>query len=225
MTSQQIDEKKRAEDLATAVGGALAVILGLRATDTPVKWDSKKARFTVGGRLISMETIRRELRRFETAVGVRMAKLADRLSSGSITLPEWQTEMKQLVGSSHVVMAAVAAGSIAAAVNSKTVHARMMSEQKYVDGFAGDVKKKKLEKPTISARSKSYLLAAAVTFAVVGLAVHKSTGYTEAKRTRTAAESCPDCIAYAGEWMPIDDCPEIGSLTCGSRCRCYVEYR
>ena len=49
--------------------------------------------------------------------------------------------------------------------------------------------------------------------------------FTEAKRIRRASESCPGCRIYAGRWMPIGMMPPIGSLDCGSHCRCYLIYR
>ncbi len=226
MTRQQIDlEKERAEDLAKTVGGALPAILGLRSAEQPITWDGKRGRFVIDGRFVSMETIRRELRRFETSVGAKMRKLADRFARGSVQLPEWREEMNRLIGSSHVVMGAVAAGSIAAAAANRTVQERVAIERQYAAGFAEDIEKKKLKTPTITARAQSYLLSAAVTHSVVGLAVHKLTGYKEASRITTAAESCPDCQTFAYQWMPIDKMPGIGSLACGSRCRCYLDYR
>ena len=50
-------------------------------------------------------------------------------------------------------------------------------------------------------------------------------GKTEAKRIRRASESCPGCLIYAGRWIPIGMMPPIGSLDCGSHCRCYLIYR
>jgi hypothetical protein len=38
-------------------------------------------------------------------------------------------------------------------------------------------------------------------------------------------ESCDECVDAAGtEFVPLDELPEIGSLTCMSNCRCTVEY-
>lgn len=226
MTQQEIaDETRRAEDLAKGVGGILAALLGLRPTEKPITWNAQRGRFVIDGRFISMQTIRRELHRFENAVAIRMANLAKLLSNGTIDLPEWRERMKTLVGSSHVIMAAVAVGSIAAGARNPEVQNRIESERKYANGFAEDVEKKKLSTPTIKARAKSYLIAAAITFAVVEMAVHSKLGYQEARRITTAAESCEDCKAYAYEWMDIGEMPEIGSLKCGNRCRCYLEYR
>lgn len=218
-------EQQRAETLATSVGGALAAILGLRPTDQPVKWNAKKGKFMIGRRAVTMETIRRELHRFEAFVGALMRRAATRLSTGLITLDEWRAEMMSLIGSSHVVMAAVGAGSIAAAARSSNVQARIESERKYAAGFASHIETKDLKLPTVKARATSYLLAAAATFAIVHHVAQKVAGRAEARRTTTAAESCIDCSSYAGSWMPIDQMPEIGTLICKNRCRCYIEYR
>ncbi len=133
--------------------------------------------------------------------------------------------MKELVGSSHVVMAALAAGSIAAAVTNLTVQRAIAGQRKFVNNFANDITRKKLAAGTIGARATSYLLAAAVTFGVVEQAVRTAIGYTEARRMRTAAESCSGCIYYSGRWISIGAMPPIGSLQCRHYCRCFIEYR
>lgn len=226
MTAAEIEaEERRAELLAKSIGGALAAILGLKAAKPPVAWDAAKGVFTVEGRTVSAETVRRELQRIETAVGVKMSNVTDRLKRGELTLEQWRDEFKWLIGSSHVLIAALAAGSIAAAVTNTKVQSRIDSERKFADGFARDVRKKRLPASTIKARASSYLLSAAVTYAVVQHVVRKALGYTEARRVLRARESCPDCRSFGFEWMPIDKMPPIGSLQCGSRCRCYLEYR
>jgi len=216
-------EQERAEELAASIGGALAVILGLRA-DT-VRWDADTASFIFDGRRVSNKTIRRELGRIETGVGYRIAKLTDRLARKEISLSQWQDQFTQLVSSSHVLMAAIGSGSIAAALSKPIVGQNIASELKYAENFAKDIEKKKLSAPTIKARGKGYLLGATLTYATVQIAVKQAAGMIEARRVRTARESCRGCIDAAGSWMPIADIPEIGSLQCRSKCRCYLEYR
>ncbi len=77
----------------------------------------------------------------------------------------------------------------------------------------------------IKARARSYMLAASNTYSIIEQRVRGVIGYTEARRVRRASESCSGCITYSYVWMPINALPSIGSLDCGSRCRCYVEYR
>lgn len=226
MTPSEIDaEKRRARELAQLIGGSLAVLLGLRTAEKPVVWDPATARFIVDGRFVSMDTVRAALRTLEVRTGVKMSQLAEQLTAGLITLDQWQSSFRELVGSSHILAAALAVGSIAAAAESATVQENIERERKFADGFARDIPRKQLSKPTIKARAKSYLLAAAITFGVVQQAVKAASGYNEAMRTRTAEESCGDCIEVADTWMPIEDMPPLGSLKCGWRCRCYLEYR
>lgn len=226
MTDSEKDrEKARAAILVKSIGGALAIILGIVSTNGLVAWDPGRARFIVNGNYVSIETIRRELLRFETATGIRMKRLADALEAGEIDLDTWTARMKELVGSSHVIMASLAAGSIAAAVINKTVQTAIVDQRKFVNSFAKDVQIKRLPSRTIAARAKSYLLVAGVTYALVEHAVRKAAGYTEAMRVRTAEESCEGCIRWSGKWYPIGAIAIIGSLECLNYCRCYLVYR
>lgn len=226
MTGDEIDEeRKRAEALAKSIGGALAVLLGLKTASRPVAWDAARGRFVIDGRFVSVETVRRELRRLETGVGARMSNVTDRLASGNITLDGWRNEIKELIGSSHVLTGALAAGSVAAAAVLPVVQQRIESERKFADRFVKDIPARKLKTPAIKARARSYLLAAGVTFSVVEQRVRSILGYTMARRVTTARESCDGCRAAAYQWIPIGEMPEIGSLQCGSRCRCHLEYK
>ena len=48
----------------------------------------------------------------------------------------------------------------------------------------------------------------------------------EERRVITAAESCVSCVTYASEgWVELGSLGEIGDSECGSRCKCYFEYR
>ncbi|MGE0294947.1 MAG: hypothetical protein AB7P97_21585 [Hyphomonadaceae bacterium] len=218
-------EEERARYLAEQIGGALVIILGLRSHDRQVEWDAGRGRFRIGGRLVTIAAVRKVLDRLETQVGIRMAALAKDLEAGRIGLDDWTRRMKDLVGSAHYLNAALANGSIGTAVGAPAVIRRVDRELKYLEGFAGDLKKKPKSSQSVTARATSYLLAAAATYAVVEQTVRKAIGFTECRRILRARESCSDCQAIAYEWMPIEKSPPIGSLACGSRCRCYLEYR
>jgi hypothetical protein len=226
MTVEELEqEKKKAREAALVIGGALVIILGLRSTSKPVLWDASRASFIIEGRYVSAKTIREQILRIRIASGNRIVILTDRLANGLISLEQWRDEMKSVVSTSHILTAALGSGSIAAAAANEAVVSAVVEERAFLDKFAKDIPEKKLSTPTIKARAKSYLLAAGVTFAIVHHAIRKSAGYTEARRMRTAAESCKGCIAYAGIWMSIDDVPPIGSLECRNYCRCFLEYR
>lgn len=227
MTPQQIeDEKKRAVAMAASIGGLLAAILGLRAATQKVMWDAGTARFIVDNQYISLATIRRELQRLETAVGVKMTILTGRFAKQRITLDEWKAGMKQLIGTSHVLAAALGAGTIATAAENIAVQRRIAKERQYADRFAAYIETNEPSAPSIRSRATSYLLAAGITYGIVSHMVKRAGGqYIEARRILTARESCAGCRRVGYQWYPIDEIPPIGSLDCSSRCRCYLEYR
>jgi len=184
-------------------------------------------RFYIDGDSVSITTIREYVRRIETRIGKRLTKLTDQLDRGVIETAEWRREFERNVTSAHVLTAALALGSIRAAISNADVQARIDSELDYARGFGKDVDKGKAGTgPQIASRARSYLLAAAVTYGILEQRIRTLlTGYTECRRIRRASESCPGCIAYSYRWMAIEDMPPIGSLTCRQKCRCYLEYR
>lgn len=183
-------------------------------------------RFYVNGKSVSITTIRKYLQRIERNLGRRLTKLTNDLEAKKITLAKWQRGFERSIISAHILAGALAVGGIASAVRNDEIQARIASELKYADNFGDEVKDKKLSAARMKARAKSYLIAATITYGILELEVRKLMGgFTEARRIRRASESCPGCVAYAYRWMPIGEMPAIGSLTCRSRCRCYLEYR
>jgi hypothetical protein len=218
MTDTQIEQ---AEKDARSDAEAFLLILLLSSA---VTFKAEVGRFYVDGKSVSITTIREYVRRIETRIGKRLTKLTDQLDKGIIEPREWQREFERSITSAHILTAALALGSIKAAVSNAEVQVRIDSELDYARRFGKDLDKSSTAQ--IKARAKSYLLAAAVTYGVLEREVRRLlTGFTECRRVRRASESCSGCVSYAYRWMPIEDMPAIGSLDCGSRCRCYLEYR
>lgn len=222
MTDAQIEqaEKDAKEDAEWLL---LLLLLG----SARFSFDAGKGRFYVDGKSVSITTVRNYLARIERKIGRRIATLTDQLEKGTVTAAQWRKEFERNVRSSHILTAALALGSIGAAVRNADVQGRIASELGYADGFAKDVKRGKAGSiAQIKARGKSYLLAAIVTYGILEQKARELIGVqTECRRIRRASESCPGCIAYSYRWMPIAECPPIGSLQCSSRCRCFIEYR
>jgi len=229
MTEDERKEaRKDAEHDALIIGGVLALLLGLRKGKHQISWDSTTARFKIDGKIVAIETIRKELLRIETAQAKKMAGYADALEAGEITIDEWKDRMRKTVSSTHILMAALAAGSISAVAENTTMERLnkiIDSQFIYLSRFAESIQIAKPSAPTVKARSKSYLLAAAITFSVIQQIIKVSVGYTEARRIRRASESCPGCIQFSYIWLPIEQMPAIGTLQCKWHCRCFLEYR
>jgi len=222
---EQEQEKERARETAVEIGGLVALLLGVSAGKHTVSWDPRSLRFIVDGRYISLETVRRAILQIETRIGLRISRITDRFVAGEITLEDWLAETQKLVGSSHILMAALGLGSIAAAVASSAVQANITREKGFLTRFAQDIHKKGLSAAAIKARAKSYFHAARILFGNLSLDAHKITGYNEVRRVRTAAESCKGCIRWAGRWLPIGEMPPLGTLQCRNYCKCFFEFR
>lgn len=226
MTPHEIDEeRRRARELAVKVGGVLAILLGAVPAGNRINWDPQAARFLVDGQYVSAEELRKQLLRMATRVGNLMVERVDRLVAKQIDLETWRREMQKLIGSAHVIAGALALGSINIAAADAKVQEQIESERKYAAGFAAAIVAKNIKPQTIRTRARSYMSAPLVTFAVAQIYIRKLVGYTEARRVLTAKESCTGCRMHGYQWMPIDLMPPIGSQECGSRCRCYLEYR
>ena len=220
MTDPQIEqaEKDAREDAEWLL---LMVLLSKNVT-----FNAEVGRFYVDGRSVSINQIRSYLNRIERRVGRKVIKLTDDLSKGKLTIDEWKRGFDRNITSIHVLTGALALGSIASAVRNTDVQARIDSELRYADGFAKDLREGKQSVAQSATRAKSYMIAATITYGILEqLSRGLMSKFTECRRIRRASESCPGCIAYAYRWMPIDAMPPIGSLTCRSRCRCYLEYR
>lgn len=135
-------------------------------------------------------------------------------------------QKKYLDGFTGEILAASATGAIFVGMAARQKIAEGdLSVSRYSEKQSRTAPAPQLSPNRIRSRSKSYVLAAAVTFAAVHMAVSKAIGKKEARRVRRAAESCNACIYWSYKWFPIDEMPAIGTLTCGHWCRCYIEYR
>lgn len=210
-----IDERKQRDsdlgEVATTVGGLLAIIL-------------RRGRFVAGqwtlpnGRVVTPKQVERLLLQIERVGGRRAVRVTQEVLAGRIPLRVWTIRMTQIVKETHTLAAQLAAG--------RSAVAEIGEELKYLARFAKAIDKKRAGSPAkVKSRAKSYLMAIGVTYAVTKLRVMSALQYTEARRIRTARESCRECISFAGRWMPIEMMPPKGSLLCGSRCRCQFEYR
>lgn len=224
MATERELEEARAQ--AEEVGAALLLLLGLKKGTRSVVWD-ERGYFTIGGKKVGVLTIRRLLDRIEKVGSKRLRGLTGDFFRGRITLTEWRTRMERAVAGSHLLFGALALGSLEAAAASLVVAERIAEQTRYVAGFGDDLRNKKVSQARGESRAASYLLAAAVVYHVLEqlVQVRGPSRRTQAKRIRRASESCPGCLIYAGRWIPINQMPPIGSLDCGSRCRCYLIYR
>lgn len=222
---EMTQERRDAERQAKEAGVLLLVLLGLRRSSLDAGYDPNRARYIVDGKLVPISVVLSLARKIEDA-GVRNARaLTQRMLDGKLTVEEWGRRMRRLIGAQHVLQAALALGSLETAETFPTVTERKRSEEGYLLGFISGLKAGQVSPGRALSRAASYMMAASATFHIVNQQANSSAGKTEAKRVRRAAESCRGCIAYSAKWLPISEMPPIGTLECGSHCRCYLIFR
>jgi hypothetical protein len=211
-----------------------------------VEFDPRRGVFRVDGKVVSVTTIRLLIAQLENIGKIRLQKHLDDLLAKKIDVEEWRKRTASSLRVSHTLATALAVGGIDRASQNPEADKRINAELVYLQGFSSDIAANKLSEPQMRSRANSYLLAVAVTYWAIDQLqktelrdvrrVRRIRGepmteeeiisvYTEAKRYRRAKESCTGCLRYSGRWIPIKQMPKIGSLDCGSRCRCFIVYR
>jgi hypothetical protein len=204
-----------------------------------VDFDRQRGVFVLDGRRVSQATMQKLLQKAEQ-IGKRRAKEhTTALIAGRIDINEWHRRMSSTIKASHLIAAGLALGGINQARADKNLAARINSELSYLDGYRQDIINNRVSDAKKQSRSSSYFLAILVTFSwleqILKTGLQKLVTdnnerrivpfYTEARRYRRAKESCNGCRRFSGQWMPIRKMPPLGSLECGSHCRCFIVYR
>lgn len=218
------DEQNLTEDMAGA-SAALLLLLGLSRSGRRVEWDASRGRFRIDGRLVSDPTMRRLLAEVETRFGRKAAKVTEDYFENRIDLETWSQQMERNLVSHHWAAAALLSGGLLLALKAGVLESEVSRQIAFKDGFKADLRRKKVSKPRGVSRARSYAKAVVVTAKRIEHAIKKLI-YNEARRVRRATESCAACVDYAGRgWIPIEQMPAIGTLTCRWNCKCYIEYR
>lgn len=243
-------EEREAQRLIADASKALRLLLS--SSSDKVRFDSARGVWLVHGQLITAVTIRKLLAQIEREGGRRAREHTESFLAQRITLAEWQSRMSDTITAAHWIAAALALGGLRQSSSDRALEEDIASQRRFLSNFAADVKRGQVSETRMKSRAASYMLAVAMTFWKSDLnnkrtlALQAQSGrtdireeernpilrllgigrrYTQARRTRRASESCVDCVAAAGYWLPIAEMPAIGSLRCGSRCKCYIEYR
>lgn len=216
---------REAERQARDVGAILVVLLGLEATKRRVFFDRERGFFVWEKKRVAQRSIRRLLERIERTGAKRVRAITQDYFDGRISLDEWLRRMRAAIAGTHILNGAVALGGFDAAVKSDFISKRIEQEAAFLVGFGSSMASGRVTEARAVARAASYLLAAAITYHVLDQRTQASAGKRFAQRVRTAMESCPGCLAFSGRWLPINKMPPIGSLDCGSHCRCYLIFK
>lgn len=191
-----------------------------------IVFDKKANRFRdETGRFISLGTVRGEIKKLEASVREEMRDLGKRLSENLITITAWQTEMSGLVKSAVILAVAISFGGLRQMnkLRWKRIRESVKEQNKYLNNFAGQIKRGQVSDVQIINRSGLYAVQARVGY----YEVEQETSTAKlCKRVLNSGESCSDCAEWAEKgFVPIDTQPPIGSLICRNWCLCEIEYK
>src|SRR5574343_416241 len=149
------------------------------------------------GRFVSELTVRGDLDKYIDAKNAKLDSLTTQLRNREISLADWQTQMRNELRTAHTNAAMVARGGRDQMTNADWGRTgRELRTQLY-----GDASRKTYEQNRRAAAATN--------------------GNNLERRILHAAESCQDCIEYAGRgWQPIGTLPRIRQNQCRTKRKC-----
>lgn len=195
---------------------------------SPYKWNSRAARYTLGGRFVSRASIRRAFDKALANTGARAAALNAGLSSGALSLIDWERQLRALIKDVHLYSGALARGGWAQMRPSDygAIGATVKKEYAYLNRFAGQLADGYPVNGTFAARARQYIEAGRTTYYNQLDQVQLEHGMTEERNVLHPADSCAECPALTElGWVEIGTLPQIGMRQCMRNCKCDKEYR
>lgn len=193
-----------------------------------VAFNKKTRRYERDGKPIPPASIRKMVLATIERAKKRMRGIAAQLVNGTINRPAWFLASRNEVKQMHTALAMVAQGGRAQMNAGSWGRAGQMirSEINYLRGFERDIAN--------GVRSEVQILADAIKYSDAGYKLYSNmvltrerelgTGYARRVLDESAAH-CEDCPELATEeFVPITEVAEIGASSCGSFCRCDLEY-
>ncbi len=189
-------------------------------------FNKRKAQYRLkNGVIITLTQIRREIAKALEVAAREMRQTGESLEQGDISKAEWNERMKSKIKAALIVAAVVGFGGrkAMAARTWGTDGALVAKQNKYLARLFTGIDNGTVSLSQVARRSAAYANAVHSAYYAAEKDV-LSEKYTEVRRVLNSKEGCDECAEYT-DWMPIDEMPEIGSLICGSFCRCSVDYR
>jgi hypothetical protein len=158
----------------------------------------------------------------------KMDALAAKLGRDAMTRREWVLATREVIKGTFVDLYALSKGGRGHMTQSDFGRLGAMVKAQYTElqKFEAAIRDGKMSQAQIAYRAKLYVNAAKQAFAEGGRAGAKDAGEDEERRVLSAAEHCPDCVAYANlGWQPIGTLPRIGESVCRVNCKCSFQFR
>jgi hypothetical protein len=195
-----------------------------------IGWNEQAGRFTDSrGRFVSQSAVRSVVDQIADAASERMARAAQALLDGNLSLGAFQAELQATIKLAHVSAAVIAHGGADQMTPQRwgAIGPTVKREYQYLKAFADDIASgRQVLTGMLTARARQYGQAARVTFERTYGRDQQQRGYQSERSVLSAAEHCGLCVQEAGKgWVLIGSLIPIGQRTCRAMDRCHVEYR
>jgi hypothetical protein len=203
-----------------------------------MRFDPKTRRYIdENGHVLSPAQVRREVHDYVEQEKSATEKEALKLLAGTITIAGFFHYMKSRVEKWHTVTGSIAYGGRAQLDPEREarIAAKITSELTYLAGFRDDTTQAMADARDagialdealgfVANRAGMYADAAYSTFVNNTVAREFDNGVTLGRRECAEDDaSCEECVAAASTYFqPLDEIPEIGTLTCLNNCRCDI---
>lgn len=181
------------------------------------------------GRFLSQSAVEALVDGRINKLGTLLRRLTNMLSSGDITLVQWQESVREALKLAHVQAAIIGNGGrdTMQASDWGRVGQRLRAEYRYLEGFARDLLAGSISTPMALARIGMYAQAVRGSYWEGTTIRQEKQGYSLMRRILDPqANHCDDCLRYAGRGaVPIGSLPMPGQrCACMSNCKCSVKY-
>lgn len=163
--------------------------------------------------------------------------LAEQLKSGLITIPEWESGVREFIKNEYNEAMILQRGGREFVTQADWGYSgsAIKKQYQYLDNFAADIARepdKWLTGNRLNGRLKLYNQSGYAALEDFKNRDARLAGWVEERNRLGDADHCggegatPGCIEVTGMgWQPIGTLPKIGSRLCKTNCRCSMEYR
>ena len=161
---------------------------------------------------------------------MNISELAEALRNGSISLPEWEAAMRDMIREQYIAALELAKGGRENITQSDWGYLGSLIKKQYdyLGGFARDIaaNPNAWMNGRLDARMRLYQESSYTALENLIRREHIEQGYDEERRIRHAQDSCPGCIEQEQkDWQPIGTLDAIGAEECMTNCKCEFEFR
>ena len=207
-----------------------AAALELRLDQSSWRYDPVGGRYRgSNGRFLSQSAVEALVDGRINKLGTLLRRLTNMLSSGDITLVQWQESVREALKLAHVQAAIIGNGGrdTMQASDWGRIGQRLRAEYRYLEGFARDLLAGSISTPRALARIGMYAQSVRGSYWEGSTIRQERQGYSLMRRILDPqAKHCEDCVRFAARGVvPIGSLPMPGQrCACLSNCRCRVQY-